>query len=319
VSESASYDYPAYLRAKREIDDRSLNCRVWRQFVGQLNDCGPDVDVIEVGAGVGATAERVVEAVIQSSLRRVGYTLVDINADNLVVAQNRLRRWLREQGFDVRDREGGPIQARGPATVEIQFVTGDLLAPEALDDQRPCDAVISQAVLDLLPVPAALATLRSVLKEGGLWYLPIHFDGITAFEPPLPLDEKVERLYHDSMSGETRGSAGAHTGRRLLTRLREVGATLLDVGSSDWVVFGGKEGYSERETVFLHHILGFIERELTDHRELDATAFDQWIARRRQHIEEGTLIYVAHQLDVLARQDDELGRGYPSKSGASST
>lgn len=304
MSRSVTYDYPEYLSAKREIDDRSLNSRVWTHFIEHLVDRGPAVDVLEVGAGVGTTAERVLGAVADSSLQQIEYTLVDVNADNLTAAQSGLQRWLRERNFDIQKQEGGSIQARGPVEVTLEFVVGDLLDAETLGIRPPYTAVISQAVLDLLPLPAALDALRSVLAAGGLWYLPIHFDGMTAFEPPLPLDDQVEQLYHASMSGEKgEGSAGAHTGRRLLTRLREAGATLLDVGSSDWVVFGTEGGYSEAERTFLHHILGFIERELTDHPELDPAAFDQWVAQRHQHIEQSILIYVAHQLDVLAKQD----------------
>jgi hypothetical protein len=156
-----------------------------------------------------------------------------------------------------------------------------------------------------MPIADALQALRPHLAAGGVWYLPIHFDGVTAFEPAHPLDSRIERLYHASMTENIEGEElreAAHTGRRLLTQLRKEGGALLDVGSSDWVVFGGPDGYAETEDDFLHHILSFIETELAGHPALSPSALETWIQTRRRQIEDGELIYIAHQLDVLARQ-----------------
>ena len=58
------------------------------------------------------------------------------------------------------------------------------------------------------------------------------------------------------------------------------------------------------EPYFLHHILHFIEQELSEHPTLNSAHFARWIRNRRQQIVRGELIYIAHQLDVLARQEE---------------
>ncbi len=294
MPEPDSYTYPRYLSAKRSVDERALNRRVWTRFVQLAARRESPLRILEVGGGIGATLERIVKALDDRDVGIVEYTLVDVNPDNVGAARERLGPLTTE-----RTREGGSQE------VSIQFETTDLFDFAANAEEGRYDVIVGQAILDLLSVPAALRALRPLLAKDGLWYLPIHFDGVTAFEPPLDskLDAQIERLYHQSMAAkEPEGHDGAHTGRRLLTRLRMEGANLLEAGSSDWVVFAGKDGYPEDEAYFLHHVLHFVEDELTDHPALDSGAFAEWIEERRRQIEAGELIYVAHQLDVLALQ-----------------
>ena len=189
----------------------------------------------------------------------------------------------------------------------LRFVEEDLFSYAETRTVPMYDALVSQAVFDLLPLRTTLDTLQPFVTDGGLWYLPIHFDGVTAFEPPIEpdLDEQIERLYHRSMQSDGAGDegvAGAHTGRRLLSTLPETGATLLEVASSDWIVHPSGGSYPSDEAYFLYHILHFVEEELSGHPDLDSAVFNSWMQKRREQIASGTMIYVAHQLDILARQ-----------------
>lgn len=304
MTEPDFYSYPRYLEAKKSVDARALNRRVWTQFVEQLGTAS-SVRLLEVGGGVGATVERVVEALEGASPDRLHYTFVDIESENVETAQERLREWAGRRGYSVsgRDRQ---TWADGPLDVTVQFVTADLFDVASARQNRSYDALIAQAVLDLFDLSAVLPALRPLLRTGGLWYLPIHFDGVTAFEPPVDpaLDARIERLYHESMvetSDRDEGPVGPHCGRRLLTRLPEVDVPLLDAGSSDWVVVPRDGEYPGDEAYFLHHILHFVERELSGHPELEGPAFAEWIRTRRRQIDDSTLVYIAHQLDVMAQ------------------
>lgn len=292
MHEPSTYSYPRYLTAKASVDDRALNRRVWERFIREIAARESPIRILEVGGGVGATIQRIVDSLnAQGGEPTVHYTFVDQEPKNVDAARRRLSNGRRE-------REGGEVS--------IEFVTEDLFQFSA-GASATYDVVVAQAVLDLLPVTKTLRTLRPLLKDNGLWYLPIHFDGVTAFEPPIDseLDAKIERLYHASMVPEGKDDIdGPHTGRRLLTRLREVGAKLLEAGSSDWVVHGTEAGYPQDEAYFLHHILHFVEQELSDHPALNSADFAKWIRDRRQQIVRGELIYIAHQLDVLARQEE---------------
>ncbi len=72
-------------------------------------------------------------------------------------------------------------------------------------------------------------------------------------------------------------------------------------GASDWVVYAQGEKYAADEEYFLHFILHFFEESLAGHAELDAAVFAQWLKKRRAQIERGELVYLAHQMDFLAR------------------
>lgn len=320
VNEPDTYSYPRYLEAKKTVDARALNRQVWAQFVEQLTASDTSlIRIIEVGGGVGATVERIVEALEPRSVEALTYTFVDVESDNVEAAREALSSWAEDRGYSV-SASDPQVWSDGPIDVSIQFVTADLHDVAAAHEGPAYDALVAQAVFDLLRVPDALRALSPLLRPDGLWYLPIHFNGLTAFEPPLDpdLDARIERLYHESMaetSDQEGGRAGAHCGRRLLTHLRDVGAPILEVGSSDWIVVPRDGAYPGDEAYFLHHILHFVDTELADHPDLDSSRFSDWVSTRRQQIEEGELIYIAHQLDVLARNFED----YPSKSGASST
>ena len=302
MPEPDAYSTPRYLDAKKTVDARALNRRVWAQFVERLSGRSAPIEVLEVGAGVGATVERVVEALEDTSAGPLHYTVVDIEPDTVAAAQARLREWAEHRGYTVSGQER-QTWTGGPMDVTVRFVPADLFEVASTQAPGAFDALVAQAVFDLLDVPAALRALRPLLRTGGLWYLPIHFDGVTAFEPPVDpvLDARIERLYHESMAGTPDDeTAGMHCGRRLLTHLPAAGLPLLDAGSSDWVVLPRDGAYPGDEAYFLHHILHFVEAELSGHPDLEAAAVADWLRTRRRQIDEGELIYIAHQLDVLA-------------------
>ena len=318
VTEPESYSYPRYLRAKTTVDDRALNQRVFDRFVETLIDRpGSSLRILEVGGGVGATVPRIVNALDHQPVDALTYTLVDVEPANIDTARELLPSWGSDNGYDVWGSDHRIVFSGGSIDVSIELVEADLFDYARTADEElrnAADAVVAQAVFDILDLDEALDRLRPLLAQGGLWYLPIHFDGVTAFEPPVGagMDGWVERLYHESMTDggaagdaqrEEGGRGGPHTGRRLLTALQQNGTKLLEAGSSDWVVFPDRdEGYPGDEAYFLHHILHFIEQELRDHPNLEDESFEQWIAERRRQIDAETLIYVAHQLDVLAQQ-----------------
>lgn len=289
------------------VDERARNERVWSEFIERLPRYSTSpLRILEVGSGDGATAERILDVLHERPEHTVEYTLVDVESEHLDAATDRLRQWAWERDCDV-TQEGGGLTLSGPINARLDFIPADLFDFTRTCDDR-FDAIVAQAVLDILPLKDALDRLGRLLLDGGLWYLPIHFDGVTAFEPSIasPLDAQIEERYHQSMSdtesGEEGGIAGAKTGRRLLDRFRRGASALLAAGSSDWVVFARDGEYPNQEKYFLHHILQFIEQELSGHPDLDPDAFNRWVATRRRQIEQGDLIYVAHQLDVLAQE-----------------
>ena len=290
-------NFREYLDAKRTVDDRALNRRVCRRFGDELPD---SARILEIGAGIGAMVERLHSW--NCLPRRTHYTALDIDPENVATARER----LLASGFEP---SGDDVQLTGgDRRLTVSFEVADAVEFTARTDER-WDALVGHAVLDLFDLESALPTFLSVLEPGGLCYFPITFDGGTIFDPPHPLDSRVERLYHEQMGG---GNGSSDAGRRLLAGLRAregeetregngTATTVLAAGSSDWLVYPQDGSYPADEARFLRYILEIIDGVL-DECDIDAEAFAEWRGTRNEQVERGELVYVAHQLDVLAKR-----------------
>ena len=304
MPEPGTPEYHRYLAAKKSVDDRSLNPRVWDSLAGALPK-GRTLDVLEVGAGIGQMVQRVIE---RGLLTDCTYTAVELESGNVEEAMRRLAGWAGESGYEVEKREERGIRVWGEGLrFDLSYETANAL--EFLKrpmNQSAYDLVIAQAFLDLVDLDAALPLMSKCLKGGGLLYLCINFDGGTIFEPIIDpmLDRQMEEAYHGTMDERVidgKQSGDSRTGRRLFSGLRKIGARMLDAGASDWVVYPSDEGYNGDEEVFLHAIIDTVEGALRGREEIDAQALERWVRGRRAQVESRELVYIAHQLDVLAQ------------------
>lgn len=285
------YSFPRYLAAKRTVDDRALHRGVADALRAELaahaaRERHP-LRVAEVGAGIGTMVERALEWGLFPAGAGVEYVALDAEAQNVQTARARL--------------------ANLPAWLTLCVEVGDLhaWAREAANARRH-DLLIANAVLDLLDLGAALPALAGTLRSGGLAWFTLNFDGDSLFQPELDpaFDAAVEAAYHRTMDERETGSApsgGSRTGRRLFGALRAAGFSVLAAGASDWVVHAGPGGYPGDEAYFLHHILHFVESALAGDPSLDPARLRDWLAARHAQVERGELVYIAHQLDFLAR------------------
>jgi SAM-dependent methyltransferase len=288
------------------VDDRALNGHVWQQLLSLLETASTrqPLHILELGAGIGSMAERLICARV---LTEATYTAIDVNPDAIAQGHRDAQRWALEAGFQYRSNDTGGCLQRGHQNVTLHLETVDLFDFIAAQrGQRTWDLLVAHALLDLLDVPTALPALFSVLSPGALFYFPITFDGASILEPAIdpPYDARIEALYHATMDQRVvRGqrSGDSRTGRHLFGQLRASGAEVLGAGSSDWVVFAGPDGYPDDEAYFLHDIIHTIHTALAHHPELDAERFARWVHQRHAQIEDGTLVYIAHQLDLVGR------------------
>jgi SAM-dependent methyltransferase len=306
-------DFTRYLASKKTVDDRALNRYVWLRLSAELESladkaCAPRV--LEIGAGIGTMIERVVE---WGLLRRADYTAIDARPDNIQEAARRLSRWASTRQLQV-----APPPEDNQTTV-LQFSRTDgldlRLSLEAVDlfdfvgrdtEQGQYDLLIAHAVLDLLDLPSALPQILRVLKPGGVCYFTINFDGATIFQPEIDraYDSLIEELYHKTMDERLvagQASGDSHTGRHLFTQLPAAGVNILAAGSSDWVVYAQDGRYPNDEAYFLAFILHTLQHALDGHPRLDRRQFAGWLAQRREQLANGTLVYIAHQLDFLGK------------------
>jgi SAM-dependent methyltransferase len=296
-----------YLAAKKSVDDRSLNQRVWDTLRQTLapSELQRPVTIFEAGCGIGTMIERLIDWELIPNGR---YTGVDAAPDCLAEALGRLRRFGARPGLEIIEEGADRIAIRSRCcSLMIELVAMDLVDYlKSNGDSRTFDLIIAHAFLDLVELRTALPLLLSSVRHGGLCYFTLNFDGMTVFEPVMDraLDKEIERLYHETMDrryGGGRGTGGSRTGRTLLTTLRDHGVRIIDSGSSDWLCFAREGSYEGRESFFLHFIVDTVEKALSGNPDLDQQRFLQWVDKRHEQIDRGELIYIAHQLDVLGQ------------------
>jgi len=296
-----TYSLMRYLAAKKSVDDRALNGQVWQHLVAALPRAAPQqpLRILEVGAGIGSMVERLL---VGDVLTYATYTAIDKAPALLAEAHRRLGQCADERGFQVDENPQEQLRFRRVGqhiTVETEAIdVAHFMARE--HGRRAWDLLIGQAFLDLIDMSTTLPGLCSLVRPSGLLYFPTTFDGDTAFQPEsdAEFDRAIEACYHQAidqrvLDGEPSGDSRA--------------------GGSDWVVFAGANGYPADEAYFLHDIIHTIELVLTGHPHLDAERVGAWAALRHAQIEQGALVYIAHQLDVLGRMTASMGMNRTKK------
>ena len=289
------YSAVRYLTAKATVDDDALNDVVLAPLVNHVAERGiPFLRVIELGAGVGSTYLRVLD----SHLTGIGsYTMVDLDAESLAAAQR------------VADENRGYAK---PGTFVVDTVVEDAIGylKRQANAGNRADLVIAQALIDLLNVLAFLRAASDVLEPGGYLYLPITFDGETVFGPQIDadLDKRIIAAYHATMDARRTPdglpTGGSRAGRALLRALPEAGLELVEEGASGWEVVPQDGAYPQDVEYFLHHIINFVWESLREGGEIPVNSLQGWVAARHAQVERGELVYIAHQLDVLARKPE---------------
>ena len=290
------YSFPRYLLAKQAIDDRALNRHVLEAL--KVNLPAGAVRVIEVGAGMGNMLARMLSWGV---LTRAEYVHLDAMEENIRFAREWIPQWATEAGMSVEKTAQNELRIFDKERdIHVSLEQADVLEYIARRP-APADLLVAHAFLDLLPMPESMPKLLSLTKN--LAWLTINFDGVTALEPAIDpvLDEQIERLYHATMDRRKTGGE-SRAGRHLFGHLLAAGAEVLAAGASDWVVYARNGKYPGDEAYFLHFILHFFEESLTGHPDLEQGAFGRWLEERKRQIERGELVYIAHQMDFLARR-----------------
>ncbi len=327
MTRPSTYTQTRYLEAKRTVDDRALH----RPTIDSLRraltgDSGP-IRIVEAGCGTGSMLRRLLAwDVLPDTVVYHGFDLDPAVVDS---ATTELLTWGEAAGYTV-DRVtateefettagevGGTtiaLSANDGTTVRATFAVGD-----AVERGRQLDAtydlLVGCAVFDLLDLEEAIEPLAS-LVPGGLVYAPITFDGETFFRSAATDDAPTVRpereravvtAYHESMDAPTR-PGGSRTGRELLSALPAAGCGIRAAGAAGWLV---TPPYPGDEAYFLHHLIDGIESAVVDAQrttggttQLAREAVQTWGDRRHRAVSAETLVYGAHNLDVLAAVPD---------------
>ncbi len=299
-------DFQRYLTAKVTVDDRALNKDVWAALAQAVRPWRQrPLRVLEVGAGVATMAQRLWRWRLHP---HVLYTGVDVSAGNIAHARKQIRVWAQAQGASMLSTRNGFVLHTSERQMTISLVQADALDYVRQPQQAESwDLLIAHAFLDLVDVSAALPDLLAALQSDGLCYFTLNFDGETIFEPVADetYEARLMALYHRSMDErliDGRPAGHSRTGRRLFGQLRAAGADVLAAGASDWVVMPAANGYPADEAWFLHFIIATVHRQLRGHPQVGGAKLEAWASERHRQIDAGELLYIAHQLDYLARK-----------------
>jgi len=295
--------FSEFLTAKRTVEDRALNQRVFERFATELAARSGDdpVRIVEIGTGTGSMIARLADW--EAFPQQVSYRAVDLDADTIATARQRLPAWLREAGHTVDQQSNRIVARRQRADGPEQTLTITLEVADGFSITDEADAVIAAAVLDLVELEPAVEELKQLLAAGGVLYAPITFNGRTSFTPVDPLDNRIERLYHRHMDDVREQPGSSRAGQQLLTTLPAAGYRVLEAGGSDWIVRPLDGAYPAAESTALGHLLATIDGALADYPPdvIDPERRTEWIDKRIAQLEGGELTLVAHHLDVLAR------------------
>lgn len=295
----------AYLRAKASIDDRSLHEATAHAFGESLVALGASAPLrnnrtnrkphlLEIGAGSGATLERLVR---RWDLHNGEYHALD-HDDALLAA-------LTASPGAILARERGVVVTTHTESLEA-FVERSI---DEHPDAERFDVLLAHLVWDLFDVPTVMPRALGLLEPGGIAYFTCLFDGVTSFLPTLDpeLDERIARAYHASMTASDPHRSGPNTGRAAIETLISCGAEILSAGPSGWAIVPIEGTYPEGAPTVLATMLDFVEDSVGRDPTLHPDELARWLTARRRALASQRLALLTHQWDVLAR----IGRSAP--------
>lgn len=296
-------NFQRYLRAKRTVDDRSLDRQLLGELRIQLDQRAADIDgpltVLEVGAGIGTMLSRFLEWDVLPP-GEIRYTALDLSADNIDALVPYLLEWAQDRSVSVTDTDPLVLET-DDNRIEVTTTVSEATA-YAAEHQREFNLLVGAAFLDIFDLDG-LETLLGALSSGGLYYFPVVFDGATRFVPAHPGDSHVETQYHSHMDQKPGGDSRA--GGTVVERLQQRESTkLIDVAGSDWFVRPIDGAYPADEAYFLSHIIDTIESAVGEMPDADSATLTEWLNVRRDQLASTELSYLTHQLDVLGRVED---------------
>ena len=324
MTRPSAYTQTRYLEAKRTVDDRALHRPTLDSLKRALTGRSTPIRIVEAGCGTGSMLRRLLAwDVLPDTVVYHGFDLDPTAVDKAITE---LARWAEDAGLAVDTRTATEelettdisLTADDGTTVRATFTVGD-----AVERARRLDAtydlLVGCAVFDLLDLADALEPLVT-LVPGGLVYAPITFDGETFFRSSAtdadaprvtPETERaVMAAYHEIMDEPTR-PGGSRAGRELLRAFPAAGCEIRAAGAAGWLV---TPPYPSDEAYFLHHLIDGIESAIVDAQitadgtggtdRLTREAVATWADRRHRAVSAATLIYGAHNLDVLAAVPD---------------
>ena len=294
--------FAQYLAAKFALDERSLNPAVHAALMQWLCTM-PELDCLDVGAGTGATAARMLRWRPLGSWR---LTALERDPALVEIARAAALKVLSESEHAPAD-SAAAVRSRASG-IEIRFAACELAAYEP---EVAYDLICAHAFLDLVPLAPALAAFGRWLRPGGLLYATINCDGAPRLLPRYrneTFESALLDCYVASMESRRLGglaTGGAYCGRRLLALLPAHGFRVVSAGCSDWRIGAAAGAYPQSDGACMEALLDLIRKEGRSSGRFEAGDLRRWRDDRRHLLDAGALEMHVPNTDVLARYGDD--------------
>lgn len=295
-------NYQDYLELKLKVDYRCMNRHVFSAFKQRLTE---NASILDLGTGTGLMIRKIISTEPSWTLAFCG---IDRDEASCAAARVSIEKELKRHNYRTYTSGGACVAEKDETRLTVTITHGDFLtdAPNLRDTAY--QFVTAHAFMDLVPLGKTIDRIRAVLVPGGFFYSSINYDGVTTFLP-LFEDDDFERtlleLYNGSMNRRTEAdepTGGDRAGSRLYHELHHRAFTVIDFGSSDWVVFPKNRSYQTYELRFLKYLLRMVYQEVIRQGGTDREELNRWYTQRLSDIDSGRLVLITHQTDILARR-----------------
>ena len=302
------YSYQDYLESKVRIDYRSINRRVFSSF-SQLLLKKRDPFILDVGTGTGLMIRKLITLPLRGNVRIFG---IEKDEKNCSTAFRMIEKEMRNRFDHVSVDDGDLLSFSAGMALRVSVIHGDFFTNGRLEEsaQEGFDCVTANAFLDIVPVQSTLHRIRGFLRDGGVFYSSINYDGVTCFLPCFEnasfekalIDEYNRSMDRRLVDGKPTG--GSRTGSILFTEALKSGFCIENFGSSDWQIFPVRGKYKNYEKTFLSSILCTVFSESLKNPLLNSSELERWYKARSAQVEQNTLVFITHQTDILATRSN---------------
>jgi len=280
-----------WLALRYDLDCRSRNSVLEKKFIDKMNAIQKP-QILDIGSGSGTNILRLAPMINGCQ----NWTMIDRDVDLVSRIDSHYKSVSQKPAFGVTELSNHSI-CFGESKVNYAAITGDFLDPENEIWHEKFDAVVANAVFDLLS-EKQFSQFVEIAKEKWqeskpIFYFTINLAEKISFEPVATDDLNYLPLFQNHMERPQffGSSMGAKSARVMKQVLVESGFSVEDL-SSDWNI-------QRNEKALLTANFDFIEDAVLTMCEKTHEC-EQWIKSVREKInDEKTGLLITHN-DILA-------------------
>ncbi len=301
---SEHFDYLDYLESKVEIDFRSINRSVFKTFKKLIESTKSPI-ILDIGTGTGLMIRKILALKLKGAVKIYG---IDYNTETQEKAFEMIKLDLESKKYTVKTLNNTHIAENDNRKLKITILNADFLNEEIFRKLKKIGfhCITANSFMDLVPLNKAVKKVFMLLRENGIFYSSINYDGVTALLPKCQdngFEQVLLERYNQSMDiRKVDGllTGGSRTGTKIFNVVQDEGFKIVNYGCSDWQIFPEGGEYRKYEPAFLKSILSLIYEEGNKDKLFDDDKLRSWYRLRIGGVEDQSLVLITHQTDIVA-------------------